>query len=175
MSPDPLTFTTANWNSSQTVTIAGVDDFLDDGDVAFMIITAAATSADANYNAINASDVSVTNIDDDTAGITVDPTEGLFVTEAGGTATFTVVLTSQPGDDVTSALSSSDMAEGIVSPDSITFTIDNWSSPRIVTITGVDDLDPEPEVDFVITTSAVNSMDPAYNGMDVEQRAGYQH
>ena len=51
-----------------------------------------------------------------TAGITVSPTSGLVTTEAGGTATFTVVLTSQPTADVTIGLTSSDTTEGTVSP-----------------------------------------------------------
>ena len=54
--------------------MTGVDDDLDDGDVAYSIVTAAATSADANYNGINAADVAVTNTDNDAAGITVTPT-----------------------------------------------------------------------------------------------------
>ena len=36
----------------------------------------------------------------DDAGITVNPTAGLTTTEAGGTATFTVVLNTQPSADV---------------------------------------------------------------------------
>ena len=36
----------------------------------------------------------LTNTDNDTGGITVSPTSGLVTTEAGGTATFTAVLTS---------------------------------------------------------------------------------
>ena len=93
MSPASLTFTTANWNTAQTVTVTGVDDGLDDGDIAYSIVTAAATSSDGNYNGMNPSDVSVTNTDNDASGITVTPTSGLTTTEAGGTATFTVVLT----------------------------------------------------------------------------------
>ena len=59
-------------------------------------------AADRDYNGLNASDVSVTNTDNDTAGITVTPTSGLITTEIGGeAATFTVVLTSQPTADVT--------------------------------------------------------------------------
>ena len=42
------------------------------------------------------------------------PTPGLTTTEAGGTATFTVVLNTQPTADVTIALSSSDTTEGTV-------------------------------------------------------------
>ena len=73
VSPASLTFTTANWNMAQTVTVTGVDDALDDGDVAYTIVTAAATSADAIYNGINAADVAVTNTDNDGSGITVTP------------------------------------------------------------------------------------------------------
>ena len=49
MAPASLTFTTANWNAAQTVTVTGVDDLVDDGDIAYTIVTAAATSTDPNY------------------------------------------------------------------------------------------------------------------------------
>ena len=78
------------------MTVTGVNDDLDDGDVAYTIVTAAATSADANYNGIDAADVSVTNTDNDTAGITVSTDQRPDTTEAGGTATFTVVLNASP-------------------------------------------------------------------------------
>ena len=85
------------------MTVTGVNDDLDDGDIAYSIVTAAATSADANYNGINAADVSVTNTDNDASGITVSTISGP-TTEAGGTATFTVVLDAQPTADVTVGL-----------------------------------------------------------------------
>src|SRR6185295_14486284 len=66
-----LTFTSANWNTPQTVTVTGVDDAVDDGNVGYTIMTGAATSADGNYNGINPANVAVTNTDNDTAGITV--------------------------------------------------------------------------------------------------------
>ena len=53
----------------------------------------------------------------------VSPTAGLVTTEAGGTATFTVVLSSQPTADVTIGLSSSDTTEGTVAPTSLLFTV----------------------------------------------------
>jgi len=56
-----------------------------------------------------------------TPGITVTPTSGLETTESGGTDTFTVVLNTQPTDDVTIGLSSNDLTEGTVSPASLTF------------------------------------------------------
>ena len=60
-----LTFTPVNWNTPQTVTITGVDDAVEDGDVDYTIITAPATSSDPDYAGRNADDVLVTNEDDD--------------------------------------------------------------------------------------------------------------
>ena len=105
VSPTSLTFTSDNWHTAQTVTVTGADDVLADGDVTYSIVTAAANSTDVSYNGINPDDVAVTNTDNDAAGITVSPTSGLTTTEAGGTATFTIRLTSQPTADVSIALS----------------------------------------------------------------------
>src|SRR5439155_19202885 len=107
VSAPSLTFTPGNWNAAQPVTVAGVDDFVVDGDVAFTIVTAAAVSTDAGYSGQDAADVSVINRDNDVAGIVVTPTSGLVTTEAGATATFSVVLTSQPAADVTIGVSTS--------------------------------------------------------------------
>ena len=84
--------------------------------MAYTIVTAAATSTDANYSGLNPADVSVTNTDNDTAGITVIADQRPVTTEAGGTATFTIVLDTQPTANVTIGLASSDTTEGTVSP-----------------------------------------------------------
>src|SRR4029078_1765633 len=57
VSPASLTFTNANWNTPQTVTVTGVDDLVADGDIAYAIVTAAASSADGSYNGLNPADV----------------------------------------------------------------------------------------------------------------------
>ena len=36
-------FTTTNWNTPQTVTVTGVDDSFDEGDLAYMVVTGAAS------------------------------------------------------------------------------------------------------------------------------------
>src|SRR5439155_7618215 len=122
----------ANWDVAQTVTITGVDDYVDDGDVAYTVVLSSATSADANYNGLKPADVTVTNTNDDTAGIVVTPTSGLFTTEAGGTATFSIVLTSQPTADVTIGVSSTNPGEGTISASSLTFTAANWNMAQTV-------------------------------------------
>src|SRR5206468_5684058 len=72
------------------------------------------------------------------AGITVTPTSGLTTTEAGGQASFTVVLDEAPTDDVIVPISSSNTAEGTVSAASLTFTAANWNVAQTLTVTGVD-------------------------------------
>src|SRR5206468_1378074 len=163
VAPASLTFTSGNWSTAQTVTVTGVNDFGVDGNVAYAIVTAAATSTDGIYNGMDPSDVGVTNTDDDTAGITVAPTSGLTTTEGGGTATFTVVLTSQPTANVTIGLSSSDLTEGTVAPASLTFTSGNWNTAQTVTVTGVDDFGVDGPVAYTIVTAAATSTDPDYS------------
>ncbi len=68
-----LTFDGTNWNQPQTVTATGQDDAVIDGDVGYALVTAAATSADLDYDSLDAADVSATNLDDEVApGISVD-------------------------------------------------------------------------------------------------------
>ena len=166
VSPASLTFTSVNWNVAQAVTVTGADDVTVDGAVAYTILTAVATSADPSYAGVDPANVSVTNSDNDAAGITVSPTAGLVTTEAGGTAQFTMALQSQPTANVTLGLSSSDVTEGTVAPTSVTFTSANWSTAQTVTVTGVDDLAVDGTVAYTIVTGAVTSEDPSYSGVD---------
>ena len=84
---------------------------------------------------------------------TVSPTWGLVTTEAGGTATFTVVLDTEPTADVTIGLSSSDRTEGTVAPASLTFTPANWNLAQTVTVTGADDAVVDGDVPYSIVTA----------------------
>jgi len=165
VSPGSLTFTSANWNAPQTVTVTGVDDFVQDGDQPYTIVTAAVVSGDIDYDGVDPDDVSVTNTDNDSAGITVGTISG-DTTEAGGQATFTVVLNSEPTDDVDIAISSSNTDEGTVSPASLTFTFANWNAPQTVTVTGVDDAVLDGNQPYSIITDPAVSTDTNYNGID---------
>ena len=78
-------------------------------------------------------------VDPETAaipGVTLSPS-ALTVAE-GGTANYTVVLTSQPSGDVTITPQSSERSAATVSG-SLTFTADNWDTPQQVTVTGIND------------------------------------
>ena len=159
----PLTFTAQNWNVAQAVTVTGVDDAIAGGD---RQATISHGISGGGYDAVSADVVTVTVIDDDIAGVAVDPVAGLITTEAGGTATFTVMLESEPTAEVTIGLSSSDLSEGAVSPARLNFTSDNWSTPRTATVTGIDDDVTDGDVDYTIETAAAVSQDATYNGLD---------
>jgi hypothetical protein len=139
VSPSTLTFTAADFAMPHTVTVTGVDDAVVDGDQGFTVVTSATASADAVYNGLAVDDATATNADDDVASVVVTPTSGLLTSEVGGTASFTLVLTSQPTANVTIGLTSTNVLEGTVAPASVTFTSSNWSSAQMVTVTGVDD------------------------------------
>ena len=75
VSPVSLTFTPTNWNSSQQVTVTGVNDDVIDGPVGYTIITAPAASTDTVYSGKDASDVSVTNTDNDATTVSIAATD----------------------------------------------------------------------------------------------------
>ena len=162
-----LTFTPSDAMIPKAVTVTGVDDQIDDGLVFYKIVTATASSSDASYNGIDPEDITLTNADDDTAGITVSPVSGLSTSEAGGTATFTVVLNTVPLADVSIPIVSGNPNEGMVSPSLLTFTPANARTPQTVVITGVDDgAIADGHLLYTINTGAASSSDANYNGMD---------
>ncbi|GDX92788.1 hypothetical protein LBMAG46_27960 [Planctomycetia bacterium] len=164
VSVSSLVFTAASWATPQTVTVTGVNDSVDDGNIAYQVVLGAATSADTAWNGIDAADVSLSNTDDDTAGITVGTISGTTTTEAGGAVSFTIRLNSEPTADVTLAFSSSDATEGSVSPASVTFTAANWNTPVTVTGTGVDDTIFDGNIAWTLVIGAAASLDSLYNG-----------
>ena len=145
-----LTFTTSNWSVAQTVTIRGQSDQIDDGNQTYSVtVGPAAAGSAAEYAALAAKTVAVTNIDDDTAGITVaKASDPLVTSENETTATFTVRLNTEPTADVTVAVTSGNLAEGLLSAGAenllnvvhLTFTPLDWATPQQVTITGQDEV-----------------------------------
>ena len=146
VSPSELTFTQSNWNQTQQVTVTAVDDDVDDGNVDWDVTLASPTSTDTDYSGLSSETVDVSTTDDDTKGVTVSAaTSGVTVTEASGTgrsATYTVVLTSEPTGNVTVTPSSgsTNVAEVTTSraDDTLVFTANNWDTAQDVTVTGVD-------------------------------------
>lgn len=165
VAPASLTFTPDDWDSPQTVTITGVDDDTTTEDSATISVGVnAGSSADA-YDALSDQTVAVTITNDDIPGINVGAISG-DTDESGSTATFTVVLGTQPAADVTIDLSTSDTGEGTVSPASLTLGTADWNSPQTVTVTGVDDAETDGDQAYTIVLAAASSTDPDYDGID---------
>ena len=76
VAPASLTFGARDWNVPQTVTVTGVDDPIDDGNIPTASSPPRPVSADPGYNGLNAANVSVTNVDNDSSGVTVSPVAG---------------------------------------------------------------------------------------------------
>ena len=62
-----------------------------------------------------------------------------LIINEGSTGTYTVVLTSQPTNDVAVSVDDHPPGRATVSPSSLTFTADNWSTPQTVTISSTED------------------------------------
>ncbi|MCJ8281167.1 MAG: hypothetical protein MJK14_15135 [Rivularia sp. ALOHA_DT_140] len=163
VSTNSLTFTAANWDTPQTVTVTGVDDPLVDGNQTTpLTLSVDAPNSDDNFDSLSDQTVNVITVDDDSAGFTVTESDGnTTVTEAGSTDTFTVVLDTQPTDDVVISITNPDTGEATVSTNSLTFTAANWDTPQTVTVTGVDDnlVDGNQTTPLTLSVDAANSDD----------------
>ena len=94
ISGSPLTFTDSNWNTAQTLTVSAAED--GDASNGSATFEHSASSGDSSYDggSITISELVANEVENDTAGVTVTGSP-LNVTE-GSSATYTLVLTSQP-------------------------------------------------------------------------------
>jgi hypothetical protein len=164
--PASVVFTTANWNAPQTVTATGLDDAIADGNQPYDLVLSPAISTDPGYAGIDPANVAVTNLDNDTAAVLVAPTSGLVTTESGGTATFNVVLTSEPVSEVAISVTSSKPGEASTSVSTLVFTPANFSAPQRVTVTGLDDAVADGNQVYAIVLGTAVSTDPSYALID---------
>jgi hypothetical protein len=142
VAPTSLTFTTANWNSDQTVTVTGVADT----DLASETVTIICSSTGLANRVVTA-----TVNDDDIQQVLVTPTS-LSVNE-GSTASFGATLQFAPSGNVTVTVTSNNTSIATVSPATLSFTSANFNIPQTVTVTGVSDANASNE-STTITASA---------------------
>ncbi len=132
-----LSFTPDNWGDEQTVTVSAAED---DDAVTDDVVTLTHAAAGGDYAGHVGSAVVVTILENDAAGVVIDPTE-LVVVE-GSSADYTVVLTSAPTGSVTVSmtadLSTTDLR---ADPSVLTFSAADWDQAKAVTVTALDDAD----------------------------------
>ena len=131
VAPASVTFDSTNWNTPKTITVTGVDDNIDnDGRTAIISHTI------TGYGSVTISDVAVTLSDDDVVGITLTP-DTIVLPSKDETATYTVVLDSQPTASVSVVPTSNGTGVATVVGTPLVFTTLNWNAPKVVTVTSV--------------------------------------
>jgi len=166
VSPPSVTFRrngNGAWNVPQTFTVTGVNDALADGDVVTLVLVAVddASSNDV-FDSAPDQTVSVTTLDDEVPGLSITESNGTSVSESGSEDTFTVVLTAQPVSPVTINVTSEDPGEVAVVLPSISFTPQDWATPKTVRVAGVSDgvADGPQSTDVVLAVDPTS--DPVY-------------
>ncbi|MFC6084309.1 glycoside hydrolase family 6 protein [Sphaerisporangium aureirubrum] len=131
-----LSFTTSNWQTPQTVTLAAAQDSDTTNGTRTINVTASGLASVA---------VTATEADDDTS----QGTQSLVVSSTavtvpeGGTASYTVRLAIAPTGNVTvtNTAGSGDTNITVSSGASLTFTTSNWQTPQTVTLAAAQDTD----------------------------------
>ncbi len=170
-----LTFTDTDWNSSQTVTLTLVDDDIALGNID-VNIDHASTSSDSDYNSQNHR-ITLMTTDNDSPSITYSDSS-VTLTEGSSDKQYTVVLNTQPSDNVeidislpanspdnlqlSSGTQTADMANELIT---LTFTDTDWNSSQTVTLTLVDDDIALGNIDVTIDHTSTSS-DSDYNSQN---------
>ena len=157
-----LTVAAGDTTSTGLVTVTAVDNSATEGDKQVNVAASA-----SGGRGLAAPAVVALTIRDDEFGLNVGSVSGQ-ATEAGGLATFTVALQTQPSAAVTVAVSSQDTGEGTVSPSSLTFETTDWNTAQTVTVTGVDDDVDDGTVMWAVRLDTASGGDSNYHGLDDE-------
>ena len=128
-----LTIAAGEMSGTGTFTLEPVDDDVDEADET-VTVSGAAPGTD-----LSVTETQVTITDNDTRGVAVKPTE-LELT-AGDSATYKVVLGSQPTDTVMVRMAVSGDDDMTVSPESLTFTTGTWAEAQTITVTAGPNVD----------------------------------
>jgi hypothetical protein len=132
-------------DTSTTIPLVIVNDAVVEASETIILTLSSPTYASLGSN----TSLTYTVLDNDTAGVTVS-TSAVSVTEGGSTASYTVVLTSQPTSTVQIALSSSVIIAG-VTPTTLSFTSSNWNIPQTVTVEALEDTSIDGEQTMTVT------------------------
>jgi alpha-tubulin suppressor-like RCC1 family protein len=167
-----LTFTPDDFGTPKTVTLAGKDDAIADGDTNVLVSFGAAISSDPRYSSISAAPFAITNADNDTPGIFVSaPVGGSSTSETGASVTVNVHLRTKPNGTVSVPVASTNGAEAKASPAGLVFTADDYFVDRVVTITGQYDGVKDADQAYDVTFGKSQSPDdPIYR--DLEAKVG---
>ena len=126
-----LTIAAGTTSGTGSLTLAPVDDAVDEPDET-VVVTGTAAGVAVSPSA----GLEVTIADDDERGVTVTPT--VLAAPRGGSANYELVLASQPTEAVTIEVTS-DTPGVTVDPALLTFEPDAWNVAQVVTVLAADD------------------------------------
>jgi hypothetical protein len=179
VTPATFTFNSTNWAAGINITVTGVDDLVDDGDVAYYIKrnvtikckTSAGSCLGSQYTEFSfpAEHFGFSNIDDDTAGVDVVKLDCCNTSEKGAQSTFKVKLTSQPrglggSNNVTVPIVSTDETEGKPNVGHLEFDETNWNTYKTVVVTGQNDDVYDYNISYKVLVGSTTSADAKYVG-----------
>lgn len=162
LSTSSIRFTSSTWDTPITVTVSAVQD-VDSADES-VVLTHSVSSAGYGYADLADQTYTIAVTDNDIPGVTISDA-AVSVTEGGATDTFTVVLNTQPTDNVTVALAVNN-GEVTLSTSSILFTSSTYNNTTTVTVTADNDTDVEGDHSSTISFT-VTSADGDYSGVAV--------
>jgi hypothetical protein len=165
ITPSVITVTPALWNIDTLVEIEGLPDSIQDGNQLIDIQLNQATSTDLDFNNLEGGIVSVSNVDTDTAGVSISPMSSVETSEAGASQNLTILLSSKPTSSVSFPVIVSNSSEASADRPTVTFSTSNWNIPQTLTITGQDDSSVDGNVPYTIQLGSASSADATYNGM----------
>ena len=158
-----LTFTAQDWNVEQEVTVTAEQDGDSQDEAAVTLSHTVSSAVDTDYDGISTGSMEVSISDDDEDGVTIYPTE-VTVTE-GQTATYTVVLDSQPTGDVTVTVKDpTDNTAVTADPARLTFTTADWDDAQEVTVSAAQD-DDDQDGSATVTHEVASTGDASYDGI----------
>ena len=155
-----LLFTSANWNTAQTVTVTAPavdDDFSDETH------TLKHVAGGGDYGGVASVDVSVSV--NNLSGLVVSPT-AVDVAEAGAASEYMIALSHEPTGDVTVTVTA-DMPNILgefpdaTSEQTLTFTDQNWATQQAVSLTAPNDDNMDNETVVLTNTAAGGGFDDA--------------
>ena len=157
--PEDVTFVSGD--TEETFTFTAAQDMLDDDGESVRLSFGSDMPSRISGGTISRTTISIN--DDDGAGVTITP--NALTIDEGFTDTYTVVLTSEPTDDVTitiTAPSGSDLsANSAANTQTLTFTDSTWNQEQTVTVTAGQDNDHLDDTGTI--THSVTSTDTDYN------------
>ncbi len=137
VNPASLTFTPQNYGMAKTVTVSAAED---DDAVTEALVTLTHGARGGGLDRVAIPSVEVTVTENDTAGVTVSVSE-LTIAE-GESGEYTLVLDSEPSDDVTvSVLADGDLGDVRAIPSQLTFTPADWRTEQTVMVSALEDND----------------------------------